>query len=477
MKRLDSIEKKIKGLAKSGRKVQIQNSLDLLSKRYSDRTPYKLSADQGFEAGNFLEGLTGARIDGQGNAEVARIKVREFAQFAELIVNRQTTIEGDQLYSEGDTIEEVIPNADGTYTLRLHAEWDGYTTGQFANNVCRGIYNDITKGSGFGGQGSGVTHLHNATYYTSWFRVLTVNPAANTIDVVLYADDEVPAGKNFPPMAMMKFARWGNSGAADNADFAMRQSVILISSTEGRIMQLVNVTKPIIDIGNVAFIQGKLPEIITDRDARLSPGEIALYVKTIVAQQNITMSHLMRPTPTLVFVGPYDPDGEYLSGDTYDEESGIYPRHIVEQNGCQWVCSKSGTKQEPSYTSTDWTFYLGDKILRVDFQEIDSLVDLENPECPLTMEAWYMGQNVTDSIAIYYDWMRESWRNGKQDTASDALWNDAHKNAGPALVLDGADMNFQFGSAPEKLIFTVTAILNDPSNPKLKPSMAQYYMI
>lgn len=88
-----------------------------------------------------------------------------------------------------------------------------------------------------------------------------------------------------------------------------------------------------------------------------------------------------------------------------------------------------------------------------------------------------MGEDVTDSTAIYYDWTRESWRNGVPDTASDTLWNNTHKNAGSALVLDAADMNFQFGTAPEKLVITVTATLHDPDNPNLQSEKAQYFMI
>ena len=474
VKRLDSIEQKIEGLAKSGTKVQIQNSLDFLSKRYSDRTPYKLSADQGFEAGTFAEGISGARIDGRGNAEVESMKVRSFAEFAELIVNRQTAIEGDQLHSEGDKIEEVIDNGDGTYTLKLHAEWDGYFTAQIENNVCRGIYNDITSRLP---AGAGQTTLHGATYYTSWFRILTVNPAANTVDVVLYPDAEVPAGRNFPPAAMMGFARWGNSGSADDPRYAQRQSVMVVSSTEGRIMQLTNVTKPIIDIGNVAFVTGQLPELVCDA-ALLPRGSNGMYVKNIVAQTMNRVDHMGRPTPTVVDRGPWTKGETYYDG-TAKNPDGVYERSKTWRDGHGWLNDLGGVATDenaPAWNSPYWTHVEGDPRLILDF-EADSLVDADEPELPLSVSVRYLGSDVTLSPAIYYDWTRESQRGGVTDTLSDSLWNAAHKNAGPSLTLDGTDMNFQFGTPPDRLTFTVTATLHDPDNPNLRPEAIQFEMI
>ncbi len=459
VKRLDSIEKKIEGLAKSGTKVQIQNSLDFLSKRYSDRTPFKLSADQGFEAGQYLEGISGARVNGKGNAEVESIKVRSFAEFAELIVNRQTTIEGDVLYSEGDTIEEVIPHSDGTYTLKLHAEWEGYTTAQYEHNVCRGIYNDITSRLP---AGVGQTSLHNATYYTSWFRVLTVNPAANTVDVVLYPDDEVPAGKNFPPSPMMKFARWGNSGSPEDKQYAMRQSVIIISSTEGRIMKLINVTKPIIDIGNVAFIQGRLPDSITSRDSRLQEGDEGLYAKNIVSENLIQMDFLGRPTPTLVFVGPFDPNAEYLAGDTYDKDEGIYPRHIVEHCGCQWICSKTGTHQPPSWTCTDWTFYLGDSAFKISVLGLHPIKPAKF-KLNLRVKAEKYGQDVTaDILPQDVIWTRYTEdKSGNERVASDTIWATKRGGSGLDIILTTEDLDKDADGYPPVCIFKVTVTLRD----------------
>ena len=286
VKRLDSIEKKIEGLAKSGTKVQIQNSLDFLSKRYSDRTPYALSvggiltAEDVVRCKEFMAGVMGWNIDRIGNAEFESGVFRSFLQIYELIVNRQRTIEGDVLFSEGDTIEDVIPlglsdEGNERYTLKLHEEWEGYTTAQYEENVCKGIYNDITQR--LEDTGEGQTRLNNATYATSWFKVLAVRPESNEIDVVVYPDDEVPAGRNFAPRSMMKFARWGNAGS--QTEQLRRQEVLYFSSTEGRIMKLFRVTKPIIDPGNVAMVMGTVPEFLAAVVPGINPGENVGYLR------------------------------------------------------------------------------------------------------------------------------------------------------------------------------------------------------
>lgn len=458
VKRLDSIEQKIEGLAKSGTKVQMQNSLDFLSKRYSDRTPYKLSADQGFEAGQYAEGLSGARIDGRGNSEVESIKVRSFAQFAELIVNRQKTIEGDVIYSEGDKIEEVIAHDDGTYTLKLHTEWEGYTTAQIEHNVIRGIYNDITSRLP---AGAGQTTLHNATYYTSWMRVLTINPAANTIDVVMYPDEEVPAGRNFPPTAMMSLARWGNSGSGDDPRYAQRQSVIIVSSTEGRIMKLKNVTKPIIDIGNVAFITGTAPEAF---DKLGMAGTDIGYFETLVAGTIVEKDHMGRPKATLVYYGEWNAGEEhYMSGDTPDPDSGVYTRHYVGYYGCLWLCDRTRTRNPPSWTGTDWTFYQGDPGFKVRLEGGPAAVNPAKFKFTLRIRAEKYNQDVTGNIlAQDIVWTRYSEdKEGNERVASDTIWATKRGGSGLSIELTEADLDRDINGVPPVCIFTATVTLRD----------------
>ncbi|MDE5814305.1 MAG: hypothetical protein K2H72_08470 [Muribaculaceae bacterium] len=132
---------------------------------------------------------------------------------------------------------------------------------------------------------------------------------------------------------------------------------------------------------------------------------------------------------------------------------------------------------EPCWHSTFWTHVVGDMALHLEFCEVDCMVDVDNPVCPMSVKATYMGEDVTDSPAIYYDWARVTVRQELEDTASDTMWTEQHRNAGPALTLYGDDLNFQFGTCPDSCRIIVTATLHDPNNPNLSPQQAEFMMI
>ena len=151
--------------------------------------------------GTFVRSLyagTGAGIDPQGNAEFESVRVRTYFEAVELIINRLSAIEGDQLLTESDQIESVEDLGNGQYRLHLRAKWDGYFTAQKVNNVIKGIINNL------GAAALGMTNPGtNAQMYTSWMRVNAVDTGNNTIDVTLYPDNQTPAGINFPPCELM----------------------------------------------------------------------------------------------------------------------------------------------------------------------------------------------------------------------------------------------------------------------------------
>lgn len=117
-RRLDSIEQKIEGLAQSGRKVQIRNSLDFLSKRYADRTPYKLSSDTAFEVGKFLAGVSGGifgidKASGKSFGEMDELFVRCKAYFESLTVIEAETLAGRNYITPGGSVKCVAVRDSG----------------------------------------------------------------------------------------------------------------------------------------------------------------------------------------------------------------------------------------------------------------------------------------------------------------------------------------------------------------------------
>ena len=118
--RLKTLESKVDGLTHNGTKAKFQNSLDFLSKRYSDRTPYQLSSDIGFEAGNFSSGVSGGMLgidktDGSSFAEVDDMRVRRKAYFETLTTMEATTLAGKHYLTRGGSVKCVaVRDAGGT---------------------------------------------------------------------------------------------------------------------------------------------------------------------------------------------------------------------------------------------------------------------------------------------------------------------------------------------------------------------------
>ena len=154
----------------------------------------------------------------------------------ELIYNRLNAVEGDIVLTDSGTIESVIKQPDGVYVAKIRKRWDGDFHSFQKDDVIRGVVNKLDTDS---------------AYYTSWNRVIDVDRAANTITLIPYNNKEVPGDRNFPVTESMVVNRWGN---AINRD---RQSTWYISATEGRIVFLDKVTKPILEDYNYASFWGK----------------------------------------------------------------------------------------------------------------------------------------------------------------------------------------------------------------------------
>ena len=95
-----------------------------LSKTKADRTPYLLSSDTGFEAGNFVSGASGAmlaidKVTGQSFAEVDRLYVRMKAYFEQLTIINSASIGGRKHVTPGGSvrISEVEEMRDEDRTL------------------------------------------------------------------------------------------------------------------------------------------------------------------------------------------------------------------------------------------------------------------------------------------------------------------------------------------------------------------------
>jgi hypothetical protein len=398
----------------------------------------------GAQFGEFVQSLyagKGAGIDQLGNAEFESVRVRSYFECMELIINRLSAIEGDQLLTEADTIESVDDLGDNCYGLHLKSKWDGYFTAQYPNNVLKGIINTLATGSG--------------VYYTSWMRVNSVNTANNYIEVTLYPGEETPAGTNYPPCEMMKIARWGNQTDTK------RQSCIYLSSTEGRIVRLTGVTKPIIDSSNYGATFGELPEFLRELDLPIAEGQDYLYARGIVVQDIIRIDYQGKPVSEIVDRGQWSATGDYYC-EALNPTTGIYEISDVWYNGCKYRCAKTGTTTAPAWNNTDWAMVEGNPEFTVDFADTDYLFDPDKFALTLTIIAKLYNMDITDDILdADVQWTRYSEdANGVERVASDNAWALKHAGAGKSIDLTVEDCDFN-GYVPKVLKFIATVTLRD----------------
>lgn len=398
----------------------------------------------GAEFGEFIKSLyagKGAGIDAKGNAEFESVRVRSYFECLELIINRLSAIEGDQLLTEADTIDSVDDLGDNCYGLHLRSKWDGYFTAQAVGNVLKGIINTLASGSG--------------KYYTCWLRVNSVNTANNYIEVTAYPDEDTPAGKNYAPCEAMKIARWGNQTDTK------RQSCIYLSSTEGRIVRLTGVTKPIVEASNYGATFGTLPEFLREMDLPIVEGQDYVYARGLIVQDIIRIDYQGRPVSEVIDRGQWDATANYYC-EAINPDTGRYEISDVWYMGCKWRCAKTGTKTAPAWNNTDWAMVEGNPQFTVEFADTDYIFDPDRFALTLTIIARLYNMDITDDILpADVQWTRYSEDSkGNERVASDNAWALKRANAGKSIDLTIADCDLN-GYMPRTLKFIATVTLRD----------------
>lgn len=398
----------------------------------------------GAEFGEFIKSLyagKGAGIDAKGNAEFESVRVRSYFECLELIINRLSAIEGDQLLTEADTIDSVDDLGDNCYGLHLRSKWDGYFTAQAVGNVLKGIINTLASGSG--------------KYYTCWLRVNSVNTANNYIEVTAYPDEDTPAGKNYAPCEAMKIARWGNQTDTK------RQSCIYLSSTEGRIVRLTGVTKPIVEASNYGATFGTLPEFLREMDLPIVEGQDYVYARGLIVQDIIRIDYQGRPVSEVIDRGQWDATANYYC-EAINPDTGRYEISDVWYMGCKWRCAKIGTKTAPAWNNTDWAMVEGNPQFTVEFADTDYIFDPDRFALTLTIIARLYNMDITDDILpADVQWTRYSEdAKGNERVASDNAWALKRANAGKSIDLTIADCDLN-GYMPRTLKFIATVTLRD----------------
>lgn len=351
------------------------------------------------EFGDFVSGMLtgkGGRIDAQGNAEFQSAVIRGSMKVMELLINRLYAIESDYVYTEADTVEEVEEVGDKTYRLTLRRKYDGYFTAQKENNVLFGVINSLANGSG-------------GEYYTAWSRVLSVNTTDNTITVVMYPDNEVPDGVNYPPTKGMVLARKGSSDSPLDGSHNERQDFWSMSSSDGRLLFLQNVAKPILEEYYYTLSIGKLPELEKFKALPIGKEDTAVYAKNIVAENYYQIDASGNVQTQEVYRGAWSAD--VAAGDQpyrrivndvttpTGSTSHVLAVHTVYHRGCKWACLTDMTTLEPKWNSPAWQFLEGDSNYSIRFSAYPSgRVRINAVNMVITARVYYGNLDITDEL-------------------------------------------------------------------------------
>lgn len=330
-----------------------------LRKDTSDNTPYKLGVDS-LTVGHFKQSLSGASVDKLGNAEFESIVSRSFLKVFELIYNRINALEGDYSFADSGTIENVEYNPDSTITLAIRKRWDGDFTAFQKGDILYGYVNDLDN-------------PFAKTWGKAWVRIISVNRIDNTIDVLPYADIDVPGNGNLPVSNGMILVRWGNAiipceeVAYDSecASFIQqlpngqwinnRQKSFMLSSDGGNIIELMGVDAPIVKPESYTAVLGQLPTGLVDEDTAklLNPGQPYLYARGIVVQDLIRIGYKGVNVRTPNFRGEWDAKVAEDENQFYRISNDL--ADVVTYNGVLWqYVSNEKDVNPPSDDNAHW---------------------------------------------------------------------------------------------------------------------------
>ena len=344
-------------------------------------------------------------LNPDGSIICQNIRVNGSAIFDELVFNRQRVNEGNQLYTDRGIIENVDVLGNGNIRLTFRKEYEDQVTTFEQNDCIVCNMNDLNAAG---------------TNTFSWMRVLSVDTAANTADVILYPDSECPGGHNYYPLVGATVARWGNPVKTD------RQQLFYLSATDGNFCFLQGVTKPIINdqgTNTAAFIGLPVSTVPAIRrllnEGTLQPNKTVLYAQTIITEQVLTMKHDGTPDYVQREWDSWDSQKKYIRG--WDSTEERYVQDNVWHGSSLWRCivPAATVGREPSLSNTDWACIRnGGLDLDIESSEGD-FYDGEKNFTTILIAHVMHGDLVisTDDIESII-WTRESG-----DAAADDAWN------------------------------------------------------
>ena len=406
----------------------------------------------------------GSILTEDGRIQTDRLEVRQSMKVMELIINRLQGTEHDYVFSPTRKVVKAEQIAEATYRLVLEplvndAELIPFHEG----NILYSIVNDLLTGG--------------SNYYTSYSRVLSVNQNEYSITVVLYPDAEVPGGKNHPPVEGYNISRRGDVHLPSDGQSNPDSQSWYLSSSEGRLMFLQNVIKPVLDDYNYALSVGKIPRIKAVEEIGLPEDAVGVMAETIVAQNIYHYDYNGDIVPNIVDRGQWSKATAQSADKPYrnitvttQRPNGtkytLLEQHAVYRWGCKWGCLVDKTTEEPRWNAQGWQLLEGNNTyeLTIDSSE-DYAFRRGKVDTVVTFSVTHASEDITARLlqlpGTQVVWFRDSG-NAPSDNTWKPVFVDGQKNR---LKLTNGDMPSQWGFEIRKVRFVVQVYLPDGDTP------------
>ena len=437
-----------------------------ISKLRPDSTRFLLRLLGGAEVGEAVDSMLtgkGTILTKDGRIQTDYLEVRRGMKVMELIVNKLRGMDGDFVFSPTWKVVEVEYLLPATYRLTLDPPMDGDIIPYREGNILYSIINGILTGGD--------------TIQTSYMRVLATNQNEYSITVSLYPDSEVPGGKNCPPVEGYNISRRGDVRLPSDGQSNPDSQSWYISSSEGRLLFLQNVIKPVLEDYNYALSIGKFPRIKAIEEIGLPEDAVGVMAETIVAQNIYHYDYNGDIVPNIVDRGQWSKDTAQSADKPYrnitvttQRPNGtkytLLEQHAVYRWGCKWGCLVDKTTEEPRWNAQGWLLLEGNNTyeLTIDSSE-DYAFRRGKVDTVVTFSVTHASEDITARLlqlpGTQIVWFRDSG-NAPSDNTWKPVFVDGQKNR---LKLTNGDMPSQWGFEIRKVRFVVQVYLPDGDTP------------
>ena len=437
-----------------------------ISKLRPDSTWFLLRLLGGAEVGEAVDSMLtgkGTILTKDGRIQTDYLEVRRGMKVMELIVNKLRGMDGDFVFSPTWKVVEVEYLLPATYRLTLDPPMDGDIIPYREGNILYSIINGILTGGD--------------TIQTSYMRVLATNQNEYSITVSLYPDSEVPGGKNCPPAPGYNISRRGDVRLPSDGQSNPDSQSWYISSSEGRLLFLQNVIKPVLEDYNYALSIGKFPRIKAIEEIGLPEDAVGVMAETIVAQHIYRYDYNGDIIPNIVDRGPWskaiaesaDKPYRNISVETARPDGTKYTlleQHAAWRFGCQWGCLVDKTTEEPRWNAQTWVMLQGNGNYSLDFDSSEGWQFFRgNVNTIISLIVVYGTEDITARLmkraGTEVEWLRESG-----NVPSDNSWKPTYVDGDRSrLRLDNTDMPTGWGYEIRKVKFICRIFIPEEDEP------------